>query len=63
MKRHNVIMLAALAMLLVTASMPLRAQWYVGGRVSFSQYNDAIIRYGQDVDVSVQKIYFFAIAK
>ena len=57
MKRHNVIMLAALAMLLVTASMPLRAQWYVGGRVSFSQYNDAIIRYGQDVDVSVQKIY------
>lgn len=55
MKRHNVIMLAALAMLLVTACMPIRAQWYVGGRVSFSQYNNANTPYLQDA--SGRKIY------
>ena len=38
-------MLAALAMLLVTASMPLRAQWYVGGRITFADtYKNNIIK-------------------
>ena len=45
MKRHNVIMMAALAMLLVTASMPIQAQWYVGGRITFADtYKNNIIK-------------------
>ena len=55
MKRHNVVKLVALAMLFVTACMPIRAQWYVGGRVSFSQYNNANTPYLQDA--SGRKIY------